>query len=314
MTLKRRDPACRIEVLAPSWTFSLLARMPEVAESIEMPLGHGRFAWRERARLGRDLRGRRYDQAIVIPNSWKSALIPFFAGIPRRTGYLRELRWGLLNDVRRLDKRRLPLQVQRFVALGLDGKTRLPPECPAPALHIRETDRARVREKFGLNMSGRGVLGLCPGSEYGPAKRWPSEHFAALARKALQHGLEVWIFGSDKDRPAAAEIGRLAGCGCRDFSGRTTLAEAVDLLSLTEIVVSNDSGLMHVAAALDKRLWAIYGSSDPGFSPPLNRRARVLWQHLECAPCFARECRFGHYRCLKEISPERVAAEIGEWS
>ncbi|WNB74996.1 lipopolysaccharide heptosyltransferase II [Methylomonas koyamae] len=308
IALKQQTPDCLIDVLAPAWSLPLLARMPQVRQGIAMPLGHGQFGLSARFRLGRQLQGR-YDQAIVLPNSWKSALVPFFAGIPLRTGYLGELRWGLLNDARRLDKKRLTMTVQRFVALGLAGDAKLPPDCPIPQLAIGTEQRQQAREKFSIDAVKK-ILALCPGAEYGPAKRWPAEHFAAVANAKIGEGWQVWLFGSDKDRPVADAIVELTGGVCRNFVGETTLAEAVDLLALADAVVSNDSGLMHVAAALDKKIVAVYGSSDPGFTPPLNPAAQILSLKLACSPCFKRNCPFGHTRCLTELGPAQVLAAL----
>jgi lipopolysaccharide heptosyltransferase II len=310
ITLKQRHPSCRIDVLAPVWTLSLLDRMPEVSASVEMPLGHGQFGFSARLKLARQLRSYRYDQAILLPNSWKSALVPFLAGIPLRTGYIGEMRWGLLNDLRRLDKRALPSTVQRFVALGLDEQPRELRTFPLPKLIIDPNDQRRVHDRFSLVERSGKVLGLCPGAEFGPSKRWPTSCFAALAQQKVDDGWDVWLFGSGNDRAIAEEIDQETGGGCRNFAGRTTMAEAVDLLSLTDCVVTNDSGLMHVAAALNKKVIALYGSSDPGFTPPLSRHARVISLHLDCSPCFERQCPLSHYHCLRDITPQRVLAEM----
>nr|WP_305888694.1 lipopolysaccharide heptosyltransferase II [Methylomonas sp. SURF-2] len=307
IALKQQNPGCLIDVLAPSWSLPLLQRMPQVRQAMAMPLGHGQFDVAVRIRIGRGLQAARYDQAIVLPNSWKSALIPFFAGIPKRTGYIGELRWGLLNDARKLDKSRLRMTVQRFVALAAvaDGI----PEYAFPRLSIASAQQRAVCEKFAVGSDSK-ILALCPGAEYGPAKRWPVEHFAEVARRMHARGWRVWLMGSDKDKAVTEHINRLANQVCRDFAGMTNLAEAVDLLSLAEVVVSNDSGLMHVAAALDKQLIALYGSSDPGFTPPLHDKAVILNLNLDCAPCFKRDCPLGHTRCLTGISPESVLAAI----
>lgn len=308
IALKQQYPDCHIDVLAPAWSLPLLERMPQVRQGIAMPLGHGQFGLLERRAIGKQLRGQ-YQQAIVLPNSWKSALIPFSAGIAKRTGYLGELRWGLLNDARRLDKAKLTMTVQRFVALGLAENVSQPPLYQSPTLTISQQQRQSVAEKFGVAVDSP-ILALCPGAEYGPAKRWSEAHFAELARQAASQGWQVWLFGSDKDQPVAEQINQLAGGVCRNFAGMTALAEAVDLMSLATKVVSNDSGLMHVAAALDKPLVALYGSSDPGFTPPLHPAARVIRLGLECSPCFKRECPLGHTRCLSEITPQQVITEL----
>lgn len=308
MVLKQQQLGCQIDVLAPAWSFPLLERMPEVTEAIEMPLTHGQFGWELRKTIGKQLQANRYDQAILLPNSWKSALIPFFANIPLRTGFLGEARWGLLNDARKLDKQALTMTVQRFVALATP-KNQQSVEYPTPALKIKTSDQQAVIKQFKVDTEKK-ILALCPGAEYGPAKQWPAKHFAALAKQKIADGWAVWIFGSAKDQMVSEQIKQLAGGTCHDFSGKTSLAEAIDLMSLAEVVVSNDSGLMHVAAALDKKLVAIYGSSDPKFTPPLNTEAKILNLNLECAPCFKRECPLGHTNCLNNILPAQVLAVI----
>ncbi|MGZ5581442.1 MAG: lipopolysaccharide heptosyltransferase II [Methylobacter sp.] len=309
ITLKNIHPDCQIDVLAPSWTLSLLQRMPEVREAIIMPVPRGRFALMERIELGKSLRSEGYDQSILLPNSWKSAIPTFFADIPTRTGYIGECRWGLLNDARKLDKKQLTMTVQRFVALGLPADAPMPPSCPKPALTISKDRQQAVIDKFQLTPTLK-VLALCPGAEYGPAKRWPPEHYAEVARRKIADGWQVWLFGSEKDKNDAEQINQAVDGACTDFTGRTSLAEAVDLMSLADAVVSNDSGLMHVAAALDKKVIAVYGSSDPGFTPPLNDKARIITLKLDCSPCFKRECPLGHTQCLAGIAPEQVLNAI----
>lgn len=309
IALKNTYPDCRIDVLAPAWTLSLLERMPEVSKAIVMPLPRGKFGLIERIKLGLSLRSKGYDQAILLPNSWKSAIPTFFANIPVRTGYIGECRWGLLNDARKLDKNLLTMTVQRFVALSLPVDAPMPPECPKPAITISKDRQQAVIDKFKLIPSIK-ILALCPGAEYGPAKRWPPHYYAEVARHKIDQGWQVWLFGSDKDKTDAAQINREASGFCTDFTGRTSLAEAVDLMSLANTVVTNDSGLMHVAAALDKKIIAIYGSSDPGFTPPLNDKAHIISLNLDCSPCFKRDCPLGHTHCLTGITPDQVLEYI----
>ena len=310
MRLHEREPERPIDVLAPAWTRPLLERMPEVRAALELPFGHGERALRRRWRLGRGLRGR-YARALVLPNSWKSALPAAAARIPERIGYRGEARYGLLTEPRRLDRARLPMTVQRFVALAEPAGADCLDPVPRPRLRIDARARDAALVAHGLDAARAPVLALCPGAEYGPAKRWPAAHFAAVARAHLQAGWQVWLFGSVKDGSACAELDRHAGGGCVDLSGRTTLAECCDLLSLAQRVVSNDSGLMHVAAALGRPLVALYGSSDPGFTPPLGEQAQVLRLGLACSPCFARECPLGHTDCLRQLEPARVLAALG---
>jgi heptosyltransferase-2 len=316
--LRERSPELKLDVLAPPWTAPLLRRMPEVNEVIDNPFRHGELKVFARRRLGLELRERHYQRAIVLPNSLKSALPPFFAAIAMRTGYRGELRSGVLNDVRRLDEKRLPLLVERFAALAEPPGAPLRRPVPRPRLRADPLNRARAIERLQL-ATDRPVVALCPGAEYGEAKRWPAEHFAALAGRVLAAGAQVWLFGSANDRSIADAItsrcaaqgaSRCDAHGIANLCGCTTLADAIDLLSLAAVVVSNDSGLMHVAAALDRPLVALYGSSSPGYTPPLSAHARVLSLQLACSPCFERVCPLGHFRCLRDLAPDRVWQEI----
>jgi heptosyltransferase-2 len=283
--------------------------MPEVRQAIENPFGHGELRLGERRRLGRALAQEGYDQAIVLPNTFKSALVPFFAGIRTRTGYIGELRHWILSDARRLDCERLPQMAQRYAALGLPRGEAL--KHPLPALGLRVDDAARraLLARLGLDR-GRPAAALCPGAEYGPAKRWPARYFAELAQGLAAQGCAVWLIGSRNDREAAAEIERQSAGVCRNLCGETTLAEAIDLLASAALVVSNDSGLMHVAAALGKPLVALYGSSSPAYTPPLSPNARILKLDLPCSPCFKRECPLGRFNCMMQLTPDRVLAAV----
>jgi heptosyltransferase-2 len=279
-----------IDVLAPPWVAPVARRMPEVSAVIEAPLRHGALQLGERWRLARSLRRSfaRYDEAIVLPNSWKSALIPFFAGIPARTGYRGEARYGLLN---RIHKASGAAMAAHYAALaGAEGCL------PQPRLEIPAAEIREARRRLGLPER---YAVLCPGAEYGPAKRWP--YFAELSQRIP---LPVVVVGSAKDAEAAA------GIRGNNLAGRTTLDDALRVIAGAEVVVSNDSGLMHVAAAMARPQVAIFGSSSPEHTPPASAAARVLWLKLECSPCFARECPLGHFRCMKEITVERVLAQI----
>jgi len=307
--LRQRDPGATIDVLAPAWTLPLLARMPEVHEGIALAFGHGELKLGARWHLGKQLRGRSYDRAIMLPNSLKSAIVPFAARVPTRTGFVGELRYGWLNDARPLDKRRLPRTVDRFVALGIGRDEPLPP-VPNPVLRADSANALAALARLDHERPDGPVLGLCPGAEYGVAKRWPPESYAEVARIMLDRGWQVWLFGSDKDRPVTQDIQARSGGRCLDLGGRTSLADAIDLMSLTRTVVTNDSGLMHVAAAVGAEVIAIYGSSDPGHTPPMSDKATVLYLGLGCSPCFERDCPLGHLNCLLELKPVRVLTEL----
>ncbi|MGW8248549.1 MAG: lipopolysaccharide heptosyltransferase II [Acidiferrobacterales bacterium] len=300
-----------IDVLAPAWTLPLLERFPEVRRGIELPFGHGALDLKNRWRLGKSLRSENYDQAIVLPRSLKSAIIPFAARAKRRTGYLGEMRYGLLNDIRSLDKQKLPRTVDRFVNLGRDSAATTSKDFPLPLLATPPADELReVMGRLGLGGEQGRVLGLCPGAEYGPAKQWPAAHFAEVARRWNAGGHPVWIFGSSKDEAAAEEIQRLSGGATVNLCGKTSLLEVIDLMSACSAVITNDSGLMHVAAATGTHVIAIYGGSDPEHTPPLSKGADILFSKLECWPCMKRTCRFGHYNCLKNVTPDSVLEHI----
>lgn len=306
--LKSQNPDSEIHVLAPAWTRPLSARMPEISDSIDMPIGHGKLLLRERYKLGVSLRDR-FDQAILLPNSLKSALIPAFAKIPQRTGWRGEMRFALLNDIRLLNKKTYPLMIERFLALGLPAGAKLPIPLPRPTLTIDQQRLPGLLHKIALN-TDKPILALCPGAEFGSAKRWPEQHYAEVARQKIIEGWQVWIMGSEKDREVGGSIQQYLGeaqrTECKNLAGRTELAEAIDLLSMAGAVVSNDSGLMHIAAALDKPLVAVYGSTSPGFTPPLSEAVSIESIAVECGPCFKRECPLGHLQCLMDLPPQQV--------
>lgn len=303
--LKYERPCVNIDVLTPLWSEGLLKRMPEIRHIISHTIDHGQLGWKKRRDIGSALRYYAYQQAIVLPNSWKSALIPFWAKIPQRTGYIGEMRHGLLNDIRQQDKSILRRTVDRFVALGFPfdapkiGNNILNPRLSPGAIET-------VLQRFKLKMPSQPILALCPGAEYGSAKRWPIEYYVTCAKRKIAEGWKVWVFGSHKDIPLGAEIQVFVGDGCLNFCGKTTLPEAVDLLSLVSAVITNDSGLMHVAAALNKPMIALFGSSSPEMTPPLNNNAHILSLGLTCSPCYQRICPKKHLKCLRDIQPTQV--------
>ena len=305
-TLKNNRPNCIIDVAAPAWTLPLLERMPEVSGKIALPFKHGELAFWQRIAFGKSLKNAGYTQSIILTNSLKSALLPWAAGIKRRTGFLGEMRYGLINDIRPLDKTILKKTVERFVALGLNQEQALPVDIPNPQLVTHAQTALTTLSKLGIQFKQNKILGLCPGAEYGESKRWPAEYYAELANDAIKKGWQVWLFGSDKDIPVTNKINQLTQNNCVDFGGKTKLGEAIDLMGLCDTIISNDSGLMHVAAALNKKLVAIFGSSDPYHTPPMSSRAVIEYLNLECSPCFKRECPLTHHHCMKKIDSYRI--------
>jgi heptosyltransferase-2 len=259
-----------------------------------------------------------YDAAYVLPNSFKSALIPWMAGINLRVGYTGESRYGLLN-VRHANpaKGQRPPMVGQYAALAYAPGAKLPwmqenatVPMPVPRLDTDLNEAARVSARFNLDTRAPLVV-FCPGAEYGPAKRWPPEHFATLAQFIAQSFpyARIVALGSPKDSPIAQAIADSAP-NVRNLCGQTSLGEACALISRASAVVTNDSGLMHVAAALRRPLVAVFGSTDPRHTPPLSDLAKVQWLHLECSPCFARECPLGHLNCLRELGAEQVFGDL----
>jgi heptosyltransferase-2 len=288
----------RIDVLAPPWVAPVVKRMAEVDEVIQADLSHGVLQLRERWRLGRRLKARAYDQAIVLPNSWKSALTPFFADIPLRSGYVGEFRYGLLNSSYRNNE---PAgMAAHYARLSEAPDKELGEPLPEPRLEIDPANVEATKKRFSI--PGRYAV-LCPGAEYGPAKRWP--RFRELASRIE---IPVILLGSRSDAQAAKDIEG------KNLVGQTTLDEAIELIAGAAYVVTNDSGLMHVAAALGTPQVALFGSSSPERTPPLSARARVVWLKPECSPCFERACPLEHFKCLNELTADRVLAEIKQLS
>lgn len=307
MLLGRQEPGVVVDVLGPAWSLPLVARMGEVRRGLALTAGHGELALAERWRLGRQLRAEGYRQAIVVPRSLKSALVPFFAGIPVRTGFRTEMRGALLTDARELDRGRLDQTVKRLLALGLPPGAPLP-EPPRPALRVEPQNLAALRVRHGLGEAP--AVAMMPGAAFGPAKQWPVEHFAALGRLLAQRGVATWVLGAAGERALGERICAEAGEAARNLCGETRLEDVVDLLSAVQAAVTNDSGLMHVAAAVGTHVVALYGSSSPAFTPPLTARRAVHHLGLPCSPCFERECPLGHLRCLRDITPQAVLATL----
>jgi heptosyltransferase-2 len=311
--IKRLHPRVELHVVAPGWSLPLTARMAEVDSSHALDVPHGTFGFGARRTLGKSLAkalgDQRYDTAFILPRSWKSALVPFFAGAQRRIGYLGEMRYGLLTDPHpkpaNLGQGPKPRTVDSFVALADQTAPTLRDD-EWPVLSVSDEAKSSLKT-LGIGAGESGFIAFCPGAEYGPAKQWPLGHFAELGRKLASDGFRIVISGSAKDTPAAEQIAGEIGTAAQSLAGKTTLGQAIDVLSLASGVVSNDSGLMHVAAALQRPTVALFGSSSELVTPPLSRTAVILSRELPCRPCFERTCPLRHLDCLTGLSPDRVA-------
>lgn len=310
--LKQLYPEIPIDVVAPSWTHALLHRMPEIRTAIASNTSHGKFGLRDRVSLARHLKKNGYQKAYILPNSWKSALIPWLAKIPERIGWRGEWRYGLINDIRTLDKAKYKLMIERFAALAFAKASKLPDSLPYPKLLAQQENLDLLVEK--LSLTSAPILVLAPGAEYGPAKRWPTAYFAATARHFLSQSWQVIILGSAKDQAIANEIiSELSEKeNVFDLTGKTSLTDAIDLIHAAKAMITNDSGLMHVAASVETPLVAIYGSSTPSFTPPLSTRVKILSLNLPCSPCFKRVCPLEHLHCLTNLKPDAVINGLSE--
>jgi len=298
IALKELRPDAAIDVMAPAWAAPLVGRMPEIRARIDAPFSRKKLELGLRWKTGRALKGR-YDRAFVMQGSWKSALVPFFAGIRHRTGHRREMRYGLINDIVPLPDRLKRKTADAFFSLAGGGTFR------PPRLSVDTGSQRALLAQHALS-EGKFVA-LMPGAEFGPAKRWPSEKYAEFARRFLADGLQVALFGSANDRSVTAEIAALAP-GAVDLSGATRLEDAIDLIAAARLAVSNDSGLMHIAAAVGTPVVAVYGSTSPENTPPLTERRELVWLGLDCSPCHQRICPLGHLNCLNTLDVDRVFA------
>ena len=304
----------RLTVGALPWVAPVYRAMPSVAEVIEFPFAHGGLQFAARRRTAQDFskRAQPFDAAYVLPNSLKSALLPLFAGIPKRIGYMGEARVGFLTH-RLKNPTNKPPMVAFYSALSGEEHPKTGYQADIPQLTLKNAEVQTTLDELGLQRGNYVVFS--PGAEFGAAKRWPVSHFVDLA---LKLDLQVVLLGSGKEFELCESIAQLVNekqpNKCLNLAGKTSLAGAFAAISATKYIVSNDSGLMHVAAALGVPQVAIFGSSSPLHTPPLSGAAHVLWLKndanylpaLDCAPCFARECEFGHTRCLRDISADRV--------
>lgn len=312
--IKQAQPDALIDLYALKWMFPIIKRMEEVNNVIENPFAHGSFDFLTRRSEGLKLRGK-YDKAIILPNSWKSALVPFFAGIKERRGFIGESRYFLLNDYRN-NKKDFPLMVERYSALAFSKDTVKTaqdlPDILYPSLKTQKPD-ANLLEKLGINLS-RPLLALGCGANYGPSKLWPPEYFATVANKWIEKGGAVLGIGSKNDIPTVNKIKEQLDIRYLpyfyDIAGKTNLVEALDLTASAAAAVCNDSGLMHLVAAVGIPQVAIFGSTSTGYTPPLSDKAVCLESDEPCHPCFERTCKFKTYACLKKITPDLVLEKL----
>jgi heptosyltransferase II len=317
--VKEQYPESTIDVLASTWVAPIYRACSEVNQVIEAKFEHKQLQWSLRKQLANDLAAKKYQVCFVLPNSLKSALIPWLANIPFRIGYRGELRFGLINlSLDNPSKINRPPMVEHYLALSrLLNEEQITSSFGniTPKLNVSNTAKESVEAKLSAaKISATNIFVMCPGAEYGPTKRWPTSHFADLAQRliASNPNSQIILLGSKGDHALAQEITSQAkqNAHIHNWCGDTSLDEAIALIGMSKAVISNDSGLMHIAAALKTPQVAIFGSSDPAHTPPLSDQAKVIWLNLPCSPCHKRVCPLGHLNCLNDILPEQVFATL----
>jgi len=307
--LRQRFPDRPVDVLTTTLCAPLLDYMPGVRKGIVWDLPRKRLALPEHRALAARLASEGYGSALVMPRTWKSALAPFLASIPERTGFAGEVRFGLLNDLR-FGEKRLPRMIDRCGALALPRNAPLPAEWPKPRLDVPADAAARWRAERGLPDDGRPVVAFAPGA-VGPSKRWPATYFGELARALTDRGLSIWVLGSPAEAPLAAEIVIAAGPHALDLTS-TDLRNAILALRVAGAAVSNDSGLVHVSAAIGTPTIGIFGPTSPWHWAPLNPLAATIetLTDVPCRPCHKPTCRMSHHRCMRDIPSTQVLTEV----
>ncbi|HAT39786.1 lipopolysaccharide heptosyltransferase II [Polynucleobacter necessarius] len=318
-TLKVQYPKANIDVLASPWVAPIYRACSEVHQVIEAPLEHKQLQWGLRKQLAKKISAKKYQVCFVLPNSVKSALIPWLANIPLRVGYRGELRYGLINlsldNPNKIDR---PPMVERYLALSqplIEEQAFSGAEKLTPNLNVLSEASHSVKSKLSdANITSGDIYVICPGAEYGPTKRWPSAHFGQLAQMLMAStpSNQLILLGGKGDQALTQEIllDTKQYKRIHNWCGNTSLDEAIALIGMSKAVISNDSGLMHIAAALKTPQISIFGSSDPAHTPPLSNKAKVIWLQLPCSPCHKKECPLGHLKCLNDILPEQVFATL----
>ena len=307
--IKDSNPQSKIDVLSPEWSLGILNRMDELDDLICSPFDHGDLRIKDRIRFGYSLRDRSYDQAIVLTNSLKSSFIPFTANIPKRTGWLGEMRYGFINDIRKVNKNKHKLMVEKFSCLSINHLVENNYEIPWPSLRVDLINLSKLLKKYSFEQSHESIA-ICPGAEFGPSKRWPANYYAEVIRHYLSKNWQVFILGSKNDLPVAKVIEDQVPSENKallfNFTGQTSIEDAVDILSTCDLVLTNDSGLMHVAAAVNVKLLALYGPTSPKFTPPLSKKAKVIQKIEGYEKTREGELEEGYHYGLSMIKPEEV--------
>ena len=308
--LRMDSTSAEIHVVAPEWSRPLLTRMPEISKIYSLDVVHGELGLSKRFSLGKDLRCEGYDQAIVLPRSFKSALIPWFASIPKRVGDVGEFRHGLLTNIFPSNRsKEIPNVCNYLRYIDIEASVNDVKQNFAPDLSVDEKNQQQLLGQFEVS-TGSPLVACMVGAEYGPSKQWPHEHFSNLIDLLCEQDIQVCILGSQKDAQAGDKIQSLCQHNVKNLCGKTSLTDVIDILAVCDVAISNDSGLMHIAAAVNTPVLTMYGGTTPAYTPPLHEKAKSFYVKLACSPCWQRTCQYDHYRCLTDILPNDVFREV----
>jgi heptosyltransferase-2 len=313
IAIKKQVPEANIDILASSWSHPLLQLMPEVNSTIEFNVKHGELALGYRRNIAKILREKNYEKCYILPNSFKSALVPWIAKIPDRIGWRGEFRYGLLTDCRLLNKSQIPLMANRYAALAYPIEKSLQIQADSPRISLDKQQITSLLATFNLEYQVP-TLAICPGAAFGSAKQWPAEYHARVIEYALQQSWQVIILGSKQDIAISEMIKNNLAAKylnkVNDLTGKTSLMQVIASIALADTIISNDSGLMHLAASLNKSQIAIYGSTSVLHAPPMNSLAESLHIEIDCRPCNKRVCPLKHHRCMRQIHPSMVIKKL----
>ena len=299
--IKSNNPKTSIDILVNSSLKNLVERMPEINKVIILDCSHRELGLFKRLRLAKEIKKSSYDRSIVLSRSLKSSLIPYFAKIPIRTGELGELRYLLINDLKEFSKESRRKTASRYISMYSDNNEKLS-ENYYPSLDSNSENIKNLSEKYDLKKDKKVII-FAPGAAFGPSKMWPVNKFRELGKK-LNNDFKILILGSNNEKSIGNDI--VTNKNMVNLCGKTSIADAVDLMHISKFCVSNDSGLMHLAAATNTKSISIYGSTSPDFTPPLTKNKDIHYKGMSCSPCFEKKCKYGHYNCLVDIHSDDV--------
>ena len=299
--IKSNNPKTSIDILVNSSLKNLVERMPEINKVIILDCNHRELGLFKRLRLAKEIKKSSYDRSIVLSRSLKSSLIPYFAKIPIRTGELGELRYLLINDLKEFSKESRRKTASRYISMYSDNNEELS-ENYYPSLDSNSENIKNLSEKYDLKKDEKVII-FAPGAAFGPSKMWPVNKFRELGKK-LNNDFKILILGSNNEKSIGNDI--VTNKNMVNLCGKTSIADAVDLMHISKFCVSNDSGLMHLAAATNTKSISIYGSTSPDFTPPLTKNKDIHYKGMSCSPCFEKKCKYGHYNCLVDIHSDDV--------